>query len=124
MFIVLPVLFTNLFFAASSVFFKLAVDKLGKIELFPLSGFFPMALRFLVSPLFLAGVGASILGSGFYYLMLTRMNLSIAYPLLSIAYVFVAVASIVFLKETITIPNWIGIILICAGVALVSVKGH
>jgi undecaprenyl phosphate-alpha-L-ara4N flippase subunit ArnE len=56
--------------------------------------------------------------------MLARMNLSVAYPLLSVAYLFVAVASILFLKETIGWQHWLGIGLICVGIALVSMKIH
>jgi undecaprenyl phosphate-alpha-L-ara4N flippase subunit ArnE len=118
------VFLTNLFFAASSVFFKIAVDKVGKFDLTSLAAFMPIALRFLISQSFLLGVASSVVGSGCYYLMLARFNLSIAYPLLSLAYVFVAVASIFFLKESLSLSNWIGIALICAGVALVSLKLH
>jgi drug/metabolite transporter (DMT)-like permease len=121
---IILVFLTNICFAASSVFFKLAVDRVGEFRVFPLGAFLPVAVRFLVSPFFLAGAAAGIAGSGSYYLMLARLNLNIAYPLLSLAYVFVAVASILFLKETLSLPNWLGILLICAGVALVSLRGH
>jgi drug/metabolite transporter (DMT)-like permease len=120
---VILVLVTNVFFAASSVFFKIAVDKIGKFDFSSIKVFLPLAGRFLISSAFFGGVGAAIVGSACYYIMLSRMNLSIAYPLLSIAYIFVAVASIVFLKETVVLPTWIGILFICIGVALVSVKG-
>jgi undecaprenyl phosphate-alpha-L-ara4N flippase subunit ArnE len=120
----LLVLCTNIFFAASSVFFKMAIDKAGKIDLTSLRALLPAAGRFLSSPLFVAGVLAAVVGSAGYYLMLARLNLSIAYPLLSLAYIFVALASVLFLRETITLPNWIGILLICAGVALISIRPH
>jgi drug/metabolite transporter (DMT)-like permease len=119
---VILVLLTNIFFASSSVLFKIAVDKIGKFDLSSVKIFLPIALRFIISPFFLGGVVAGIIGSACYYLLLARMNLSIAYPLLSIAYLFIAVASIVFLKETVTLPTWIGILFICIGVALVSIK--
>lgn len=121
---IILVLLTNLLFAASSVLFKVAVNKIGKFEVTPLKAFLPVVGRFLVSPAFLAGIGAAIVGSACYYLMLARMNLSIAYPLLSLAYLFVVAASIIFLKEPVALPTWIGILFICIGVALVSVKGN
>lgn len=121
---VILVLVTNLFFAASSILFKIAVDKIGKFDFSSIKVFLPLTGRFLSSLSFLGGVGAAIAGSAFYYIMLSRMNLSIAYPLLSIAYLFVAVVSMIFLKESISLPTWIGILFICIGVALLSIKGH
>ena len=119
---IILVLLTNIFFAASSVFFKIAVDRVGKFDFSSIGVLLPVVGRFLVSGSFLGGVACSIVGSGCYYLMLARLSLSVAYPLLSLAYVFVAIASILFLRETISLPNWLGIVLICAGVALVSLK--
>lgn len=121
---IILVLVTNVFFAASSVFFKVAVDKIGKFDFSSFKVFMPIVVRFITSPSFFGGVGTAILGSACYYVMLSKMNLSIAYPLLSLAYIFVAVASSIFLKETVALPTWIGILFICIGVALVSVKGH
>jgi drug/metabolite transporter (DMT)-like permease len=120
---VILVLTTNILFAASSVLFKRAVDASGAIDFSSFKALLTVAGRFLSSPLFMAGVTAAIAGSATYFLMLSRMNLSIAYPLLSLAYLFVALASMVFLKESIPLSVWIGILFICLGVALVSMKG-
>ena len=120
---ILLVLLTNVFFAASSVCAKLAVDRVGKFELSSVKMALSVGARFLASPLFLAAIATAIVGSLFYYCMLARMNLSIAYPLMSLAYLFVAVGSIVFCKESIPIHAWIGILFVCVGVALVSMKG-
>jgi drug/metabolite transporter (DMT)-like permease len=118
------VLLTNVFFAASSILIKLAVDKMGKLDFSSFKIFVVTVQRFLCSPLYIAGVGVAILGSAAYYLMLSRLNLSIAYPLLSLAYIFVAFGSIAFCKETININVWVGTLFICIGIALVTVKGH
>jgi drug/metabolite transporter (DMT)-like permease len=121
---VLLVLFTNLLFAGSSMFFKVAVDKTGNLEFSSLKVFLRGAWQLLCSPLFLAGVGAGVAGSACYFIMLSRMNLSIAYPLLSLAYLFAALGSIVFLRESIGVSAWTGILFICIGVALLTIKGH
>jgi drug/metabolite transporter (DMT)-like permease len=121
---IILVLATNVSFAASSVFFKVAVDKIGKFDFSSIKVFLPIAGRFISSPPFFGGVGAAIIGSACYYIMLSRMSLSIAYPLLSLAYIFVAVASMLFLKETVALPTWIGILCICIGVALVSMEAR
>src|SRR5207249_5982153 len=58
--------------------------------------------------------------------MLSRMtllswaDLSYVLPVTSVGYVLVPLAAKIFLKEQITVQRWAGIILIMAGVALVS----
>jgi multidrug transporter EmrE-like cation transporter len=51
---------------------------------------------------------------------LSRAPVSIAYPMLSIGYVIVAFASMLWLGETLSPAKMLGIALICVGVVLVS----
>jgi multidrug transporter EmrE-like cation transporter len=51
---------------------------------------------------------------------LSRAPVSIAYPMLSIGYVIVAFASMLWLGETLSPAKILGIALICMGVVLVS----
>jgi undecaprenyl phosphate-alpha-L-ara4N flippase subunit ArnE len=119
---VILVLLTNSMFAVSSIFFKLAISRIGDSKFSSLQGSLQAFGRLLSSSLFYSGVVTGLIGSICYYLMLSRMNLSIAYPLLSLAYLFVALGCIVFLKESIGVLTWIGMVLIVAGVAVISVK--
>lgn len=51
---------------------------------------------------------------------LTKAPVSTAYPMLSLGYVVVAFASVLWLGEALSGPKVLGIALICAGVVLVS----
>ncbi|MFI4890491.1 MAG: EamA family transporter [Steroidobacterales bacterium] len=51
---------------------------------------------------------------------LTRAPVSVAYPMLSIGYIVVAGASVLWLGETLSLGKILGILLICVGVVLVS----
>lgn len=51
---------------------------------------------------------------------LSKAPVSTAYPMLSLGYVAVAVVSVTWLGESMTLPKVLGIALICAGVILVS----
>ena len=51
---------------------------------------------------------------------LSRAPVSVAYPMLSIGYVIVAFASVLWLGETLSAGKVLGIALICAGVVMVS----
>ncbi len=51
---------------------------------------------------------------------LSSLDVSYIYPLLSIAYVLVAIGAFVFLKENVTAVRWAGIILIALGSFLIT----
>jgi len=72
------------------------------------------------SPPFWAGMtcyGASLC---VWLAALSKAPVSIAYPMLSLGYIVVAWASVVWLGETLSITKVLGIALICIGVVLVS----
>jgi len=61
--------------------------------------------------------GISIL---LYLQALANLNLSVAYPTVSLGYVLVIIMSKVCFKEPISPTRWISVFIICAGVALVG----
>jgi drug/metabolite transporter (DMT)-like permease len=77
---------------------------------------FPM----LLNPWVIAGLLSFACSSIFWLVILSRLNLSMVYPMVSLGYVIVAVASIFLFKESVTLVRWIGIIVICFGVFLIS----
>jgi len=50
---------------------------------------------------------------------LSTLDVSLMYPLLSLAYVVTAVFAVVFLGEVVTLPRWAGIALVVVGCALI-----
>lgn len=70
-----------------------------------------------------SGVACFALNLAAYSYALSRMNLSIAYPVMvSCSFVIVALASVLFMQEVL---NWMqvgGLVLIIAGVWMVAVK--
>ena len=57
-----------------------------------------------------------------YYRALTMGDASRVAPLDKLSVVLVAVFSVLFLKEHLSLPNWAGVGLIAAGAVLVSLK--
>ena len=55
-----------------------------------------------------------------WILALTRVPVTIAYPMLSIGYIVNALIARVWLGETLSVTGWAGMFLICAGVALMA----
>lgn len=54
--------------------------------------------------------------------VLTRIDLSVAVPIASFSYILVPIVSVIFLHEKVTFFRWVGILLILAGVILVSLS--
>ena len=55
-----------------------------------------------------------------WLLAVSRAQLSFIYPFMALSYVFVAIFSPIFFKEDVTIFRWLGILVICTGVFLIS----
>ena len=51
---------------------------------------------------------------------ISMVDLSFAYPFLSLNMVFISLGSVLFLKERVTTKQWSGIILILLGIILIS----
>jgi multidrug transporter EmrE-like cation transporter len=61
--------------------------------------------------------GVSVL---LYFRVLGKLDLSLAYPSVSLGYVMVTVFSRVFFGEQISRTRWLAVVLICAGVIVVG----
>jgi len=55
-----------------------------------------------------------------YLLALSKLDLSVAYPMVGLGYVLVLLISWLFLHETVSALRWLGVLLIFAGVWLVG----
>ena len=60
-----------------------------------------------------------VLATALWMMAISAMQVSYAFPLLSIGYVIVAVLSMVFLKERIPAYRWAAIVVIALGVAII-----
>jgi len=87
---------------------------------FPVTQLLNRLIPMFFNPWVFAGLVSFGLSSVFWLVVLSRLDLSFAYPMVSLAYVVVAFASIIFFKESVTLIRWIGIIVICFGVFLIS----
>jgi len=78
-------------------------------------------LKGIGNPLVLVGVGLLASGMLLYFYVLSKLELSIAYPTaIGLETIFVLACAWVFLKEPITFPHLIGIALILVGIILIK----
>ncbi|NQS99907.1 MAG: hypothetical protein HQ595_02390 [Candidatus Omnitrophica bacterium] len=79
-------------------------------------------LQMLTYPLVMLGVAFAILGWAAYVVALSKTELSYAYPIWSLTYVIVPVASLFIFKESISLLKMGGLGFICLGICLVALS--
>ena len=98
--------------ACAQVFLKRGVS--------PKDGTPPSGFRLLLSGWVLAWAACFVLATGLWLVGLSHMEISYAFPLLSLGYPIVAILSMMFLKERVTPARWIAILIITIGVAIIA----
>lgn len=85
----------------------------------------PLAVVQLIlqSPLVLVGLALYGVGALAWIVVLSRWDLSYAYPFLALNFVLIALVSRLVLGESIPPIRWAGIAFICAGIVLISRGG-
>lgn len=77
--------------------------------------------KVVLSPFLIAGVASFGLALVTYSYSLTKLPLSLGYPIMSsVGLIIVAVSSVLFFEETYTLPKLLGTLLILVGVFLVA----
>jgi drug/metabolite transporter (DMT)-like permease len=78
------------------------------------------ARQLLSNPYLWAGLCCYTLSIGLWLAVLSKVQVSLAYPMLSIGYIIAAVLGGVFLQESLGSYRILGIAVICLGVILIS----
>ncbi|MFQ6000297.1 MAG: hypothetical protein ACE5LG_01350 [Anaerolineae bacterium] len=97
---------------------KAGMNQVGMLSLTP-RGFISGLLRAFSNPRVLAGFIFIFSGSLIWLAVLSRVDLSWAYPMLSLGYLFVVLTSWFFLGEAFSLLRVMGTILVCLGVFLI-----
>jgi multidrug transporter EmrE-like cation transporter len=105
--------------AAAQLFLKAGTNTLGVIS-FSAADWFGQALRIGTNPHIVGGMFCYALSLVVWIMALSRVPVSIAYPMLSIGYVVSAVAAFFLFGESLGLSRWMGIGFIIVGVYLVS----
>jgi multidrug transporter EmrE-like cation transporter len=106
--------------AAAQLLLKVATKPLGHFTVFNADTLNSSILILFKSLPFWTGMLCYAASICVWLAALSKAPVSTAYPMLSLGYVVVAFASVLWLGETLTMPKVFGIALICVGVVLVS----
>jgi len=110
---------TVLLDVTGQIWFKLGLNRLPAKQAHDHLGVFWK--RVFSSPLLWAGIGAYAVELVLWLAVLANAPLSFVFPLASLSYVGVLVASRVILKEMVSMRRWAGALLITLGVTLVYI---
>ncbi|MDA8390665.1 MAG: 4-amino-4-deoxy-L-arabinose transferase [Gammaproteobacteria bacterium] len=80
----------------------------------------PIGLRIAVNPFVLGGLILYVVSFVVWLLVLSRVAVSFAYPMLSLGYIFNAVAAYYLFSENVTLTRFAGICVIVLGTYLIT----
>ena len=105
--------------AAAQLLLKAGTNRIGEFA-FSFDNVLPIGAQVATSPPILAGLGCYGVSVVVWILALSRVQVSVAYPMLSIGYIVNALAAWWLFGESITAQKLVGIGFIVAGVYLVA----
>jgi multidrug transporter EmrE-like cation transporter len=105
--------------AGAQLLLKAGVTPLGELSV-GLHNLLPTTLRVLAQWPIVAGLACYVVSVGVWIVGLSRVEVSLAYPMLSLGYVVNALAAWYLFGEALGPMRWAGMVLILAGVLVMS----
>ena len=105
--------------AAAQLLLKAGTNAIGQFE-FSAGNIVPVSMKLAFEPHIMGGVACYVVSLVVWIMGLSRVEVSIAYPMLSVGYVLNAIAAWYLFGESFTAQKLIGIAFIVAGVFLVA----
>jgi len=105
--------------AAAQLLLKAGTNRVGEFA-FSVDNLVPVGAKLALSPFILGGLGCYVVSVVVWILALSRVPVSVAYPMLSIGYIVNAVAAWFLFGEALGAQKLVGIGFIVVGVYLVA----
>ena len=113
------ILFTVLTNFASQVMLKKGMTKIDRFEV-SLSGFMASATGIIFNGYVILGLLVMVISMASHLVVLSRVEISYAYPFLGLSFVLITLWGYFVLGEGVDLWRVSGVLLICAGVAVVA----
>jgi multidrug transporter EmrE-like cation transporter len=105
--------------AGAQLLLKAGTNAVGRFE-FSLGNVVPVGMKLALEPHIAGGLACYVVSVVVWIMGLSRVEVSVAYPMLSIGYVLNALAAWYLFGESLTAQKLVGIAFIVAGVFLVA----
>ena len=116
----IPLILSSVFLnALAQIFIRQGMLKLGSVS-FNMEQIWNMALSVFTNMYLLSGMFSYGISIILWMIVLSKVNVSLAYPFLSVGYVVTAVLAYLIFKEPLTVQKILGIAIICLGVVILT----
>ena len=105
--------------AAAQIFLKAGMRRIGHFD-FIWGNIVPITTQVAGNVFVLGGLLCYVISVAVWLLVLSRVEVSFAYPLLSVGYIVNAVAGYYLFQENLSLTRITGILIICVGVYFVT----
>ncbi|MFN2524883.1 MAG: EamA family transporter [Actinomycetota bacterium] len=112
------------FAVAGQLTLKYAMDRVGRIGSVQVSEPAKTFARAAKEPSLWAGLTLFAISALFWLVVLSRVDLSLAYPFVGLSYVVVVAFSKFFLNENVPGLRWLGVVVVAIGIALVGLSSR
>lgn len=118
--LILLVLLTCAVSVGGQICLKLSMNAVGGVTVERLAS--PLALvgQLFARPVFWIGMMLYVLALALWLVVLSRFDLSLAYPLLSLNYVLLVLAGWLIFREPLTMSKVLGTVVICLGIGIIA----
>ncbi|MGJ7509527.1 SMR family transporter [Variovorax sp. GT1P44] len=106
--------------SVAQLLLKAGARTLGSVSMGSMASLFSTALSAAAQPWILLGLFCYVVSVGLWIVALTRVDVTIAYPMLSIGYVVAALLAWQLLGEPLTAGRILGIAIILVGVVVLA----
>lgn len=117
---ILMVLFTCLLATCGQIALKLGMSGIGRIGISDFNNYLIILHKMVLCPKIWLGLFIYIIVAISWMIILSRTDLSLAYPLLSINFVLITFAAWLFLGEPLIASRVAGVLIICFGIIILK----
>jgi drug/metabolite transporter (DMT)-like permease len=116
-------LVVSVVFAVAGQFtLKSAMNEVGRIGAAEIAATGDTIIRTLKEPRLWLGLSLFGVSALFWLVVLSRVDLSVAYPFVGLSYIVVVLISRLFLNEQVTALRWLGVVVVAVGIAIVGLS--
>ena len=109
--------------ATAHILLKIGMNQVGEVNAEALKTPGKLVGQLVTTPAILAAIPVYAISNVGWLVVLSRLNLSVAYPFLASLYIFLPILSMLFLSETLSTQHWAGIVVIGIGIGIVLGSG-
>jgi drug/metabolite transporter (DMT)-like permease len=114
------VLASSLLGVSGQLLLKMGMERMGALDLSSLTAVLRTAIQVFTMPWVLLGLGCYGVSAMIWLVVLSRLDVSLAYPLVALNFVLVPLFAWLLLGEQVPSWRWVGIGCVLLGVTIVS----